>query len=159
VNRVGCADCSLPPQAIHSVIAMNQYNEHVVRQFVDGDEFDSSMWTKERDDNGNLGCKLRIKLYFRLIEMKYGPTTGYYQENDDRMGTPHFDRILYDEWKREWKQVIEDFWTGSFWIITPKDYEKLNYGPNRPNIKCSLQIEMVPSPGGAHHKLNVLYTP
>jgi len=130
--------------------------EHVLRQFCDGDEFDSSLWTRDRTDNGNYICKIRLKVYFHSVEVKTGPGSGYYQEEDDRFGNQGWDRTLWEAWKREYKLVLEDYWTAKFWLITPEKYTKLNEMGQRPNIRCDLMVELVPTSGGTHHKFNII---
>ncbi|MCZ2148610.1 MAG: hypothetical protein LC126_12645 [Bryobacterales bacterium] len=131
-------------------------SQRVVRQFIDSEHYDSSLWAKDRNDGGNLCATLRIKVHMRAVEMKNGPCTGYYQEEDDRFGAGAWDRMLWEAWQREYKSVIEDFWAWKYWLITPDDYDKLDEAYIRPNIRCHLDIEMVPHPGGAHVIFNVI---
>lgn len=127
-----------------------------VRQFVDAEDYDSSLWTKDRDDGGNLCINIRMKVYFRPVDMKTGPCMGYYQEEDDRFGNYGWDNLLWEAWKREYRSVIEDFWNWKFWLITPNEYKHFDEGPMRPNIRCSVALDMVPNPGGAHQVFNVM---
>jgi hypothetical protein len=124
--------------------------------FADGLDWDSTLFVHERDDGGNLNLKLRIRVFFRSVDVKTGPNTGYYQEEDDRFGIDGWDRILWEQWKREYCRVIENYWNHRFWLVTPKDYDELNYGSSKPNLTCNMVVEPVIAGGGAHYTFNVI---
>jgi hypothetical protein len=128
-----------------------------VLEFVGGETWDTALWMKDRDDGGNLTVKVRIKVCLRPVEVKTGPGSGWYQEEDDRFGTVGaWERLQWEAWKREYCDVINDYWSGTFWLKTPDDYDEFNIGRMKPNVRCDLSVNMIPTPGGAHLSFNVI---
>lgn len=125
-------------------------------EFVSGQDWDSSLWTRDLDDGGNVTLKLRMRLHFRSVEMRTGPNAGYYQEEDDRFGNHAWDDMMFNQWQKEYCRVITDYWSTSFWLLTPEDYKELVMGDDQPNVSCTLEVEPVPTPGGAHYTFNII---
>lgn len=126
-----------------------------VLEFVGGETWDTALWTKDRDDGGNYTCKIRIKVCFKPVHYRTGPGQGYYQEHDNLYGVDAWDRMLWETWKKEYAEVITEYWSGKFWLETPDDYEELNSGRIKPNIRCDLNLEIISTQGGAHYTFAV----
>lgn len=121
-----------------------------------GQHWDSKLSKSSIEEDGNVLLKMRLKVHLRPIEMHNGPQAGYYQENDDRWNAWHWDRIAWNSWRTEWKYSIEQFWEEKFWLEPPEDYAALDVQGIRPNLSCSVGIDLLMSPGGAHQVFNVM---
>src|SRR5262250_1176752 len=86
-----------------------------------GQHWDSTLRRFDVQRDGNVGLRLRLKVYFRPIDMASGPQTGYYQSEDDRWNMWQWDRFLWNSWRNEFKCATEQFWEEKFWLQPPED--------------------------------------
>ncbi|MCS7026090.1 MAG: hypothetical protein NZV14_14900 [Bryobacteraceae bacterium] len=121
-----------------------------------GPHWDSTLRKVTSQNDGNMGLKLRIKVHFRPIELRNGPQGGVYPEHDDRWNAWHWDYLAFRAWRNEVKLIIEQFWENKFWLVPPEDYDGLDVDGLRPNLACELKLELLETPGGAHHVFNVM---
>lgn len=125
------------------------------QEFYFSKDFDSKLVYGETHDGGNVVCEITLGAYYHPVKVRSGPPSGYFQEEDDRYGNDKWESIVWNEWKKEYALVIEEFWKDRFWLKTPDDYDRFNQGNTHPNVRCSVRVDMLPFPGGAHQTFNI----
>jgi hypothetical protein len=66
-----------------------------------------------------------------------------------------------DEWYRFWRQVFDqsEHWNDKFWLVPPANFTAFDFTSGgvkyRPNIKCSLFVQIWNNPGNAHKNIRV----
>jgi len=117
---------------------------------VPGDNFDSWLYTAEVGPSRNADLYLILKVFLRRVE----PTAQAEAADADRRAFP------IEAWGNRWEpfrqafeRSVESVWNNRLWLIPD-----LLWGPHCraaiPNVKCSLDIQLLGSASGAHLTIN-----
>jgi hypothetical protein len=144
-------------------------------KLINGGKWNAELIEWHRNASTNADLVINIKTFFERIDPAHG-STGQYADADTgqvidrRTGAvgpkktiiawkPHeFDRFV-----TQLLRSAQRFWSGIFWLETPKSYRGLDWpdklSTHRCNIYCKLQLERARSAADAHYTIAAVRVP
>jgi hypothetical protein len=100
-----------------------------------------------RNAHTNADLTIYIRVYFQKIDPASGKK-GVYGDADDKTGHPSKRKIQkwapheFESFKKKLLEGAQRFWSGSFWLKTPKVYSGLDWPDDHPTHRCNLYCKL-----------------
>ncbi|MFG0273575.1 MAG: hypothetical protein ACF8QF_00800 [Phycisphaerales bacterium] len=129
-----------------------------------GTLFDAELNLDSCDRYNNAELTIFLRVHLRQRNPAGGAATGTANDYGRATGTPRrivrWDDSAWRRWTANYQRTGERFWTGKFWLMTPRNYADLDYEDRgltyRPNIWCRMRLSVLDSPANAHTTIDVV---
>jgi hypothetical protein len=129
-----------------------------------GGKWNSDLADYVRNGSTNADLSIYIDVYFKKIDP--AGNAGLYGDSDDTPTSPSKRKIQRwkpGEFERYTQRLISQaqrYWTGKFWLKTPKKYKELDWPDKNPthrcNLYCKFELNQAYSEGAAQYTIAVV---